>query len=108
MWILTQNRERILSTEGMNEIRVSDPASDKTDYAIMLYRKIDGRPFALGFYRRKERAKDILEEIIREQGKFIIQGNASLASSPLLEKTYRQPAVIVPPKTFVMPKDDVE
>lgn len=48
MWILTQNGERILSTEAMDEIRVSDPAVGKTDYAVMLNRRIDGKPFCPG------------------------------------------------------------
>ena len=50
MWILTQNGKRILSTEGLDEITVADPAEGKTDFAIMLRRRTDGKPFALGFY----------------------------------------------------------
>ena len=52
MWILTQNGKRILSTEGLDEIAVADPAEGKTDFAVMLRRRTDGKPFALGFYAK--------------------------------------------------------
>ena len=35
MWILTQNGKRILSTEGLDEIAVADPAEGKTDFAVI-------------------------------------------------------------------------
>lgn len=68
MWILTQNGEKILSTEAMDEIRVSDPVAGKTDYAVMLNRRIDGKPFALGFYRRKERRYQFFGKSFRSRG----------------------------------------
>lgn len=104
MWILTQNGERILSTEAMDEIRVSDPAVGKTDYAVMLNRRIDGKPFALGFYRRKEKAVSVLREIFQEQGKYIkCEGGINIASG-----CYQQAFTIVPPKVYMMPPDRSE
>lgn len=104
MWILTQNGERILSTEAMDEIRVSDPAVGKTDYVVMLNRRIDGKPFALGFYRRKERAVSVLREILQEQGKYITcEGGMDIVSG-----RYQQAFTVVPPKTYVMPLDRAE
>lgn len=101
MWILTQNGERILSTEAMDEIRVSDPAVGKTDYAVMLNRRIDGKPFALGFYHRKESAVSVLREILQEQGKYITcEGGIDVMSG-----RYQQAFTVVPPKTYTMPPD---
>lgn len=104
MWILTQNGERILSTEAMDEIRVSDPMVGKTDYAVMLKRRIDGKPFALGFYHRKERAVSILREILREQGKYIsCEGGTDMVTG-----RHQQAFVTIPPKTYMMPPDQEE
>lgn len=104
MWILTQNGERILSTEAMDEIKVSDPAVGKTDYAVMLNRRIDGKPFALGFYHQKERAVSVLREIFQEQAKYITcEGEMDMVSGRR-QKTF----VSVPPKTYAMPPDRTE
>lgn len=104
MWILTQNGERILNTEGMDEIRVSDPAAGKTDYVVMINRRTDGKPFALGFYKRKERAAAVLLEIIREQGRYIkCEGGIDIASG-----RYQQAFTVIPPKTYIMPPDGLK
>lgn len=101
MWILTQNGKRILSTEGMDEINVSDPAVGKTDYAVMLRRKTDGKGFALGFYRKQERAADVLKQILSIQSDFIICGE----KSDLVNGVIQQGHVVVAPKTYQMPED---
>ncbi len=100
MWILTQNGKRILSTEGMDEIYVSDPAEGKTDYAVMIFRKKDGKPFALGFYNEKKRAVIVLEEIFEAQAYYINQDE----HDPLAV-TYSG-NITVPPKAYRMPPDD--
>ena len=41
MWILTQNKERLLTTESMDEIRVAPPAPGRMDYVLLLNRKTD-------------------------------------------------------------------
>ena len=53
MWILTQNKERLLTTESMDEIRIAAPGTGRTDYVLLLNRKTDRKELALGFYRRK-------------------------------------------------------
>lgn len=90
MWILTQNGTRILSTEGMDEIYVSAPIEGKTDHAVMLFKKRDGKPFALGFYCDKKRAVRALEEIFAAQAYF----------APYQEN------IVIPPKVYRMPPDD--
>lgn len=102
MWILTQNRERILSTEALDEIRVADPVPGKTDYAIMMNRRTDGKGFALGFYRRKQYAMGVLKAIIDTQGTWF--GNEG-GKDPI-SGIVRPPVAIVPPKTFTMPQDE--
>lgn len=101
MWILTQNGKRILSTEGMDEINVSDPAEGKTDYAVMIRRKTDGRSFALGFYQRKERAAHVLKQIFKIQSDFILCDGKSDPATGVFQSGY----VVVPPKTYQMPAD---
>lgn len=101
MWILTQNRERILNTEAMDEIRIADPAPGKTDYAVMLKRRTDGKEFALGFYHRKDKASSVLRAIIKEQGKYIsCEGGQDIVSGRC-----QQAFVVIPPKTYTMPED---
>ena len=55
MWILTQNKERLLTTESMDEIRVAPPAPGRMDYVLLLNRKTDRKEHALGFYRGQKR-----------------------------------------------------
>ena len=98
MWILTQNGKRILSTEGLDEIAVADPAEGKTDFAVMLRRRTDGKPFALGFYAKKERAADVLKEIFEVQSEFYPLKNVDEAGTNLTN-------IIVPPKVYEMPPD---
>lgn len=104
MWILTQNGKRILSTEGLEEINVANPfpGSDKTDYAIMIKRKTDGKAFALGFYKYLETAVEIVENIFSEQAEFIVDGTRE----PDGEKKIN--SIVIPPKTFRMPADTSE
>lgn len=96
MWILVQSGERILSTEAFDEIKVTSPAPGKTDHAIILNRRIDGKGFALGFYRKKEKAVEILREIIDKQSFWISGGT---------DQKYQTTTAIVPPKTYIMPAD---
>ena len=98
MWILTQNGKRILSTEGLDEIAVADPAEGKTDFAIMIRRRTDGKPFALGFYGKKERAADVLKEIFKVQSEFYPLKNVD-------EDGVKLTNIIVPPKVYEMPPD---
>lgn len=94
MWILTQNGKRILSTEGMDEINVANPAEGRTDFAVMLHRRMDGKSFALGFYHKRDNAITILNDILKVQGKFYsCQGE------------FQAGYVAVPPKIFEMPLD---
>lgn len=101
MWILTQNGKRILTTDGMDEINVADPAEGRTDFAVMLHRRMDGKPFALGFYKKRENAMFVLTQIMKVQTHFFsCQGGADLISGGF------QPGyVVIPPKTFDMPQD---
>lgn len=102
MWILTQNKSRILTTEGMDEIYVADPIDAQPRYAVMLHRKIDGKPFCLGVYQKREHAIMILRDIIDKQTMFY-----SCKGGPDLTTGGFQPAfAIVPPKTYKMPLDD--
>lgn len=102
MWILTQNRERILSTEALDEIRVAEPAPGKSDFAIMMNRKTDRRGFALGFYHRKENAIAILQDILKTQGSWY---RCDGESGPMSGHN-SQPFGFIPPKTYTMPADD--
>ena len=94
MWILTQNKERLLTTESMDEIRVAPPAPGRMDYVLLLNRKTDRKEHALGFYRRKERAKEVLQDILEKQSEYIsCEGGTSLITGR------HQPAfVAIPPK----------
>lgn len=96
MWILVRSGERILSTEAFDEIKVAAPAPGRTDHVIILNRRIDGKGFALGFYRKKEKAVEVLREIIDKQS-FWINGGSDQKQQP--------PTAIVPPKTYIMPAD---
>lgn len=101
MWILTQNGKRILSTEGLDEIAVGEPAEGKTDYAVMLRRRTDGKPFALGFYAKRERAAMVLKEILKAQSHFYsCQGGVDLVSG-----SFQPGYVAIPPKVYEMPPD---
>lgn len=102
MWILTQNGERILSTESLDEIRVADPAPGRSDYAVMINRRTDGKGFALGFYRKKEKAITVLQEIIKTQGSWY---KCEGGSSPITGY-YQQAFALIPPKTYTMPTDE--
>ena len=99
MWILTQNGERILSTDSLDEITVSDPVPGKTDYVIMMKRRIDGKGFALGFYMKRERAKSVLREIIKEQAQWMKVEGAPDSKT----RAYYPSYAVIPPKTFMMP-----
>ena len=102
MWILTQNGDRILSTETLDEIRVADPLPGKTDYVVMIKRRIDGKEFALGFYRMRVRAVSILKEIIEKQAAWMkVEGVPDLKTGTC-HPTY----AVIPPKTFLMPADE--
>lgn len=105
MWILTQNGKRILSTEGLEEINVANPFpgnGEKTDYAVMIKRKTDGKAFALGFYKYLETAVEIVENIFSTQADYITDGNIE----PDGEKKINN--IVIPPKTFRMPADTNE
>lgn len=104
MWILTQNERRILSTESMDEISVADPAEGKSDYAVTIHRRFDGRPFALGFYRQKDWALKVLKEILDTQAQFYsCEGGRDLATGGFQPKF-----VAVTPKVYRMPPDIAE
>lgn len=102
MWILTQNGERILSTEALDEIRVADPAPGKTDYAIMMNRRSDGKGFALGFYHNKQYALGILKAIINTQATWFGHEGWKDPVSGVVRPT----VAFVPPKTYRMPPDE--
>lgn len=98
MWILTQNKERLLTTESMDEIRIAAPGTGRPDYVLLLNRK----EFALGFYRRKERAKEVLQAILKEQSNYI----SCTGGTDLVTGRHQPAFVAIPPKTYVMPKDE--
>lgn len=102
MWILIQNGKRILSTEGMEEINVSDPAEGRTDFAVMMRRKHDGRPFALGFYEKKERAEKVLKEIFEAQARYY----TCEGGSNLITGGYQPAFIAIPPKVYTVPPDN--
>lgn len=102
MWILTQNGDRILTTEALDEIRVADPLPGKTDYVIMMKRRIDGKEFALGFYALRRKAVSILKEIIEEQANWMKTDGKSDVKTGI----YQPPFAIIPPKTYMMPADE--
>ena len=102
MWILTQNKERLLTTESMDEIRIAAPGTGRPDYVLLLNRKTDRKEFALGFYRRKERAKEVLQAILKEQSNYI----SCTGGTDLVTGRHQPAFVAIPPKTYVMPKDE--
>lgn len=104
MWILTQNGERILSTEALDEIKVADPAQGKSDYAVIMSRRIDGKSFALGFYNKKDRAVSTVEGIIREQGAWLHCDGSQKLNAGGFQPSF----AVVPPKTYIMPPDKDE
>lgn len=101
MWIMTQNRKRIISTEGLDEIYIADPFDGKTDYAVLIHRKTDGKPIALGFYSKLERGKEVLYELMKVQKQFFsFRGGEEVISGGV------QPGyVVVPPKVYEMPTE---
>ena len=102
MWILTQNKERLLTTESMDEIRIAAPGTGRTDYVLLLNRKTDRKELALGFYRRKERAKEVLQAILKEQSNSI----SCTGGTDLVTGRHQPAFVAIPPKTYVMPEDE--
>lgn len=102
MWILTQNR--LLTTELMDEIRIgaAAPGTGRPDYVLLLNRKTDRKELALGFYRRKERAKEVLQAILKEQSNYI----SCTGGTDLVTGRHQPAFVAIPPKTYVMPEDE--
>lgn len=96
MWILTQNKERLLTTES-----ICSPGY-RPDYVLLLNRKTDRKELALGFYRRKERAKEVLQAILKEQSNYI----SCTGGTDLVTGRHQPAFVAIPPKTYVMPKDE--
>ena len=92
MWILTQNKERLLTTESMDEIRIAAPGTGRTDYVLLLNRKTD----------RKERAKEVLQAILKEQSNYI----SCTGGTDLVTGRHQPAFVAIPPKTYVMPEDE--
>lgn len=92
MWILTQNKERLLTTESMDEIRIAAPGTGRPDYVLLLNRKTD----------RKERAKEVLQAILKEQSNYI----SCTGGTDLVTGRHQPAFVAIPPKTYVMPKDE--
>ena len=92
MWILTQNKERLLTTESMDEIRIVAPGTGRPDYVLLLNRKTD----------RKERAKEVLQAILKEQSNYI----SCTGGTDLVTGRHQPAFVAIPPKTYVMPKDE--
>ena len=102
MWILTQNKERLLTTESMDEIRIVAPGTGRPDYVLLLNLKTDRKELALGFYRRKERAKEVLQAILKEQSNYI----SCTGGTDLVTGRHQPAFVAIPPKTYVMPEDE--
>ena len=92
MWILTQNKERLLTTESMDEIRIVAPGTGRPDYVLLLNRKTD----------RKERAKEVLQAILKEQSNYI----SCTGGTDLVTGRHQPAFVAIPPKTYVMPEDE--
>ena len=90
MWILTQNKERLLTTESMDEIRIAAPGTGRPDYVLLLNRKTDWKELALGFYRRKEQSNYI----------------SCTGGTDLVTGRHQPAFVAIPPKTYVMPEDE--
>ncbi|MFQ7877990.1 hypothetical protein [Enterocloster sp.] len=73
---------------------LSAPGTGRPDYVLLLNRKIGPKEHALGFYRRKERAKEVLQAILKEQSNYI----SCTGGTDLVTGRHQPVFVAIPPR----------
>lgn len=63
MIIVSQDKETIINFENITRISIMPPAEEGYKYSIAINGCLD-----LGYYKTKERAKEVLQEIITRHG----------------------------------------
>lgn len=97
MIIISQDKETIINFESITRISIIPPVKQEYKYSIAINGCLD-----LGYYKTKERAKEVLQEIAQkfssylklEGGPAILQGQIDI-----------QPNIFNIPKVYEMPED---
>lgn len=93
MLIISQDKQAIINFENMQSISIENPLEDD-DGMFKIIAETDRSIYTLGRYAAEERAKEILQDIIRFYGKHyqVVGERGGVAN------------FIHPPKTYYMPE----
>lgn len=103
MLIMSQSRDSLLNVESTSEIFLS---SSFGEYSGGPVKVLASFPVAedvtanLGEYESEARAKEVLEEIVNEYGKYLKTDGGPLATANF----YAPPFAFAPPKVYKMPE----
>lgn len=88
MIIVSQDKETIINFEGITRISIMPPVEEGYKYSIAINTCLD-----LGYYKTKERAKEVLQAIIKEYKKVLTTFNRGTGQQRFydLPKVYYMP-----------------
>ncbi len=97
MIIISQDKETIINFESITRISIIPPVEQEYKYSIAINGCLD-----LGYYKTKERAKEILQEIEKTYSSYL-----SLSGGPAKMKGQMdiQPNIFNIPKVYKMPEE---
>lgn len=118
MIIVSQNKEQIINLDNVTRIFIEDFSEDGDGFGIGAdTNSAENQCWDLGYYKTEERAKEVLQEIIKAyKGKCLIQFQGNLQNEKIeeLNKKYENDAIYYDLKTeikqvtnsiYVMPKE---
>lgn len=65
MVIISQNKNRIINFDNILEIWIDSNILDKTEPVFIINAETDGTVIEIGNYATEERAKEVLQEIVK-------------------------------------------
>ena len=65
MIIISQDREKIINFDKVLVVEIDDNVLDRTETTFAITVETDGTAIELGYYSTKERAKEVLQQIVR-------------------------------------------
>lgn len=97
MIIISQDKETIINFESITRISIIPPVEEGYKYSIAINGCLD-----LGYYKTKERAKEILKEIEKTYSSYL-----SLRGGPAIMQGQMdiQPNIFNIPKVYKMPEE---
>ncbi len=97
MIIVSQDKETIINFESITRISIIPPVEERYKYSIAINGCLD-----LGYYKTKERAKEVLQEIEETYSSYL-----SLRGGRAIMKGHMdiQPNIFNIPKVYEMPKE---